>query len=291
MEEIEINPAQPIAKIALTPTNEDTSSTTLSWSRTKTSKRSYCDRCKRPKPGACICESLPERSISLSKCRVLVLQHPHERKRKNRTVPLLQLSLSPESIEVAIGRRLGDKTSLNLMQFVHDKKLPLLLLYPSSEAIPLEEALEKIREDHDTTTIVNILVLDGTWKFAREMDRANVKHSQYPENIIRVQLKPILSTEFRPRRFDIRTPPSENHLSTAESIAWAVCQVENDSSLYDTLLKPLDYMVEKWKSFANNNDMKKKQQAPSNGDDNQAQQNMTSQKKLAKRQKKLRGDC
>eukprot|EP00559_Dactyliosolen_fragilissimus_P005953 CAMPEP_0184863350 /NCGR_PEP_ID=MMETSP0580-20130426/10596_1 /TAXON_ID=1118495 /ORGANISM="Dactyliosolen fragilissimus" /LENGTH=207 /DNA_ID=CAMNT_0027361635 /DNA_START=276 /DNA_END=899 /DNA_ORIENTATION=- len=55
---------------------------------------------------------------------------------------------------------------------------------------------------------------------------------------------------FKAKRFDIRTPPSENYLSTAECIAWVVSKVENNPLIYDTLMKPLDLMVEKWHTFS-----------------------------------------
>lgn len=55
---------------------------------------------------------------------------------------------------------------------------------------------------------------------------------------------------FVPRRFEIRTPPSPDHLSTAECLAWIASRVESDSNIYETLMKPLDYMVQLWRSFA-----------------------------------------
>ena len=214
---------------------------TLTWSRTKTSKRPLCTRCQRPTPGACICAALPAEPIELSKSRILVLQHPHETKRKNRSVPLLQLALSKDSMDVAVGRRLGDQ--LSFQSIIQDESQPLLLLYPGPDAIPLEEAMELLKPLPGDK--LNILVLDGTWKYAKEMDRA----SSYPDRIQRIQLKPSSFANFRPGRFDIRTPPTPDHLSTAECIAWVVSRIEEDPALYERLLEPLDYMVAKWKSY------------------------------------------
>lgn len=92
-------------------------------------------------------------------------------------------------------------------------------------------------------------------QYAKEMDRANTKHHVYPANLQRVQLterddlQPILRQ--KARRFDIRAPPSPCHLSTAECLAWVVACVEEDPALYDALMKPLDLMVHKWRSFSN----------------------------------------
>jgi DTW domain-containing protein YfiP len=242
-------------------------------------KRTFCPRCKRPAPKACICESLPNEPILLRRTRILVLQHPHETKRKNRSVPLLELTLSTDSLLVGIGRRLGDGVSPErIMDIIRDDSEPLFLLYPGPDAIPLQEAMKRIDGSADKSSstignagngevkkIINILVLDGTWKYAREMDLKNKQENQYPDRMIRIQLKPTTDDKmpndtFQPGRFDIRTPPSPDHLSTAECIAWIASRVawiasrveqphQDSSVLLDTLLKPLDCMVSKWKYF------------------------------------------
>ena len=137
-----------------------------------------------------------------------------------------------------------------------------MLVYPSDDAISLTEALQQIRERNNVTTAngghhdkITIVFLDATWKYAREMYKAN--ESQLSKNVIKVALKQedwslfMETSEFKPARFDIRTPPSPNHLSTAECIAWIVSTIENDPSHYDTIMKPLDLMVEQWHSFSN----------------------------------------
>jgi len=119
-----------------------------------------------------------------------------------------------------------------------------------------------------------LLFLDATWKYAQEMDRACIKYGVYPPHMIRVRLDPTVDCgaslgsnedrtavtcvtanlltsqpQFQPRRFDIRTPPTPDHLCTAECIAWALSIVESDMGIYRTLMKPLDLMVQKWRSF------------------------------------------
>jgi DTW domain-containing protein YfiP len=240
----------------------------------KKKKRVVCSRCKRPTPKACICESLPSEPILLKRTRILVLQHPNETKRKNRSVPLLELTLSKDSLLVGVGRRLGNEISpKRIMEIIRDDSEPLFLLYPGPDAIPLQEAMKRIDGTADSSSsssgntgtnegkkIINILVLDGTWKYAREMDWKNQQEKWYPDRTIRIQLKPTTDDKmpndtFQPGRFDIRTPPSPDHLSTAECIAWIASRIEQphqgSSALLDTLLKPLDCMVSKWKSFQN----------------------------------------
>jgi DTW domain-containing protein YfiP len=54
------------------------------------------------------------------------------------------------------------------------------------------------------------------------------------------------TTPFIERRFHIRTPPSSNHLCTAESIAWIVSRVERNPVIYESIMTALDYMVSVW---------------------------------------------
>ena len=96
------------------------------------------------------------------------------------------------------------------------------------------------------------------------MDDSNQLKNQYPDHMLRVQLGgDDFSRLTRTRRFDIRAPPTDQHLSTAECLAWVAAVVEGSSSdskinendataddIYETIMKPLDLMVEKWRSFS-----------------------------------------
>jgi len=106
-----------------------------------------------------------------------------------------------------------------------------------------------------------LLFLDATWKYAKEMDHANLDLRLYPPictylyppNLQRVQLnerddlQPILQQ--KARRFAIRKAPSDDALSTAECLTWVVAQVEDDPTIYEVLMKPLNLMVQKWNNF------------------------------------------
>jgi DTW domain-containing protein YfiP len=99
-------------------------------------------------------------------------------------------------------------------------KGPTWLIFPGPGAIPLAKALEQLHQDDWKCEIkpsVNLIFLDATWKYAREMDKANLQHEQYPKGMLRVEIGPTDMESFVPRRFGIRKPPSEHHLSTAEA--------------------------------------------------------------------------
>jgi len=254
------------------------------FSTEKKKKRPVCSRCHRPAERACICKALPDSPIVLEKCELVVLQHPHESRRKNRSLPLVELCV--EHLHTAVARRFGDQIDSHIMELLQDENRNVMLVYPSKDAVSLTEGLQQIRErkssmedkskrklkdegdpdriinvgsppNHDTCSMITVVLLDGTWKYAREMHKTNVATNQYPNHLIQVALTPkdfeifANSSNFKPARFDIRTPPSPDHLSTAECIAWIVSTIEGNASHYDTIMKPLDLMVEQWHSFSN----------------------------------------
>lgn len=261
----------------------------------KKRKREICMRCKRPKLNSCICSALPTEPLTLSKCRVIVLQHPHEQRRKNRSLPLVelcfdksyssrsgrnnscsnneegksqnntkcqnesQLSIVNNDFHCIIARRLGNQVDPDLMTLINDPNQIFFLVYPSDESIPLKKALEQndIVEHKKEIANKNIILffIDATWKYANEMLKAGLKQNSWPSHMIHVKLtNDDFAAGFQPRRFDIRTPPSLDQLSTAECIAQCVRLVEGRDDIFDLLMKPLDLMVKQWHSFSDNDE-------------------------------------
>lgn len=74
--------------------------------RTLRRRRSVCRRCHRPAPSTCICEALPSQPVTLRQCaHIFVLQHPHETRRKNCSLPLIQLCLAPPHADQVVKLR------------------------------------------------------------------------------------------------------------------------------------------------------------------------------------------
>lgn len=247
--------------------NDITTTTTTIAAGPRKGKRPICARCDRP-IRVCICQGLPETPIALKKCHILVLQHPLESKRRNRSLPLVQLCLQASDTTVAVSRRFGDQVDSSALKMLYESP-KVLLVFPaqddaeiaeheSNQTLSLSEAREYC-QSNDTNTEngkVLIVILDATWKYAKEMDKANIQTGQYPNHMKRVALSwedPLRPSQaVVPCRFDIRTPPSQVHLSTAECIAWLLTALEegqegDDSIIYATLMKALDEMVNKWK--------------------------------------------
>ncbi|CAI5465122.1 unnamed protein product [Closterium sp. Yama58-4] len=73
-------------------------------------RRALCDRCQRPSR-ACLCPSLPPSRLK-TRTRVIVLQHPHEGKKRLATAPILALTLV--STRIITGRRFLEGSSAEL---------------------------------------------------------------------------------------------------------------------------------------------------------------------------------
>ena len=93
----------------------------------------------------CVCYSLPPSRLG-SKARLIVLQHPHEIRRRLATVPLLSAAL--EKVDVPRGRRFdGDLRCppclREAMAEAEQKKIPVLLLFPGPGALDVKEVAER----------------------------------------------------------------------------------------------------------------------------------------------------
>ena len=200
--------------------------------------RRFCERCEQPL-AVCLCNSLPETPIVL-KNHVYVLQHPHEPRRKNRSLPIVRLILDPNSLTIKQYRRLPEH------EFRTDNGVYWLLV-PGEDSISLSAAMaEKPIEQ-----TVTLLFLDATWRFAREMDQFNIAERRYPKRLVRVQLTDDDLDTHQHGRFAIRPPPKPGLLSTAECLAYCVATLEGRPDIYNIIVKALDTMVENWKTMKN----------------------------------------
>lgn len=243
----------------------------LATTNLNSKKRSICLKCKFPTPKACICHSLPVQPLNLIKCRIIVLQHPHELRRKNRSLPLLQLCVSENNIFTATSKCLDEHVDENVMNMLlHSNNL--MLVFPSDDSIDLKEGIETIKnriksnpskitseivtQQQHNDEIITILFIDATWKYAKEMYKKTTLCDAWPKNMLEVKLSPSYFHNnnnnkwyYKPNRFNIRSTPSFDQMSTAECIAFVVSIVEGRDDLYEILMKPLDCMVNIWNTF------------------------------------------
>jgi len=151
-------------------TTTDHNSTPPSTQR-KHDRRPICAHCQRPTPAACICAALPTPRLTLRQCHCWILQHPHEPRRKNRSLPLVELCLDETHLTVVQGRRLCSENPhvQRLLRDAAAATTDVWLLSPGNGAISLKEALEKRKLASANGTVdgnkkLTLLFLDATWK-------------------------------------------------------------------------------------------------------------------------------
>lgn len=182
-------------------------------------------------------------------------------------------------MQTIVSRSLGPERNAGVINILNDPDQVIVLLFPSEHAIDLEQGIQIAEkkcgftdEDHHTTSHnaekkrINLIFIDATWKHAREME-SKLTATLNSKHWIRVQLVPTAfdhndvsdqelfaaydqsgpQLSFIQRRFEIRAPPSPNHLSTAECLAWVASRVERDPVIYESIMKVLDHMVHLWR--------------------------------------------
>ncbi|KAL7486605.1 hypothetical protein ACHAW6_012211 [Cyclotella cf. meneghiniana] len=276
-------------------------------------KRPTCQKCHYP-PRTCVCPSLPATPLHtlFRRCRIVVLQHPHETRRKNRSLPLVDLCLFGEKnsdgasrslpprrqdfvMKTIVGRSFGPDRDAAIIELLSDPDQVVVMVFPHRNAVDFERGMQmaekrcgfrKVSPDEEggaskpatKNKKMTLLFIDATWKHAREME-AKLSKSVECRHWIRVQLVPAafescdgsderspsgndtiektstdstdsaLETKpFVQRRFQIRAPPSPNHLSTAECLAWVASRVEGNPAIFETITNVLDYMVFLWRA-------------------------------------------
>ncbi|GMH35782.1 hypothetical protein BSKO_03650 [Bryopsis sp. KO-2023] len=208
-----------------------------------------CSRCNRPKR-VCLCSCLPAERLRLEG-RFILLQHPFEERRRLATVPIASAAL--ENFEIIKGRSFGPQKSEALRQLVEDAQKGLCVLYvlfPGPGAVPLAQAIEEQKrkldpgnESSDQMKDYGLIVIDGTWKEAKEIFKASSSWWLPPHGPgIRVEVSKHSSTR---REGVLRMEPWEGCMSTVEAIAGALRLLESyGQRIHDALVTPFHKMVD-----------------------------------------------
>ena len=153
---------------------------------------------------------------------VHVLQHPRERFHPFGTARIVELTLSRVAVHVAFGRTQQDVH--------HPIALPddAVLLYPRPDAVDLHALPPQDRPR-------NLVVLDGTWRQARQLYRDNPWLARLPC----VRIDPA-----EPSRYRIRKEPAPHCLSTVESTALALQALEPETEGLQRLSRAFEAMID-----------------------------------------------
>jgi DTW domain-containing protein YfiP len=174
----------------------------------------------------CYCAQLPRLP---TRTRVVVLQHPRERRVGIGTARMAQLALPNSFLRVGINFA-GDPVVNALLS----GPAPSYLLFPGPDARDVRElALEQP---------ITLVVVDGTWSQARTLVRLNPALAALPR---------IAFTPRRPSAYDrIRREPADFCVSTIEALTEVLNVLEPDGEPFDPLLVPFHAMIERQERFA-----------------------------------------
>ena len=212
-------------------------------------RREVCSRCDRPAGNACLCDALPAKPVRLAGGRVLILQHPNERKRKLATVPLLTKALA--DCEVLVGRSFSASAFPSLAEAARDAaegKTDLFVLYPGQQARSLATVVKESGRRRRRPWV--LVAIDGTWQQAKEMFKCN-RHRILPEGAPcahRVSLD--VGSGGGGCALPLRTEPEEGCATTLEAVAAALGVLEGSEGLERQLLAPLAKLVALQGSFS-----------------------------------------
>jgi DTW domain-containing protein YfiP len=175
---------------------------------------------------------------------VLILQHPQEPDKQLGTAPILERALPNATLKVGLSWR-------NLAQVVGrevDPKEWLVLYLGSSKAalsggapIVLVDKEGNAAEDQSPLhrKIKGLVVLDGTWSQAKTLWWRNAWLLKLHRGVISPE---------RPSLYgNLRREPRRESISTLESAAIALAQLEKNADLFPKLIAPFRTMLERAK--------------------------------------------
>ncbi|QLQ36476.1 tRNA-uridine aminocarboxypropyltransferase [Micromonospora robiginosa] len=183
-------------------------------------RRRRCAGCGRP-PAACWCRFV---TPVHTPHRLVVLRHPREARHALGTVRVLARVI-PET-EVFDGVRRSPAADHAVRG---DAARPPLLLYPVS-ATTAAPAITGVPGGGPYT----IVVLDGTWRQARSMLKADDHLGTMP----RMSISPTT-----PSRYAVRAQPFPHGLSTLEAVAEALVVLGAEPAVREALLRPFRALV------------------------------------------------
>lgn len=187
------------------------------------SQRALCAHCQRPLR-ACLCRWVTPTTHHVP---LLVLQHPLEQHHAKGSLPLLRLSLSDCSVEIA--------EVFSAEQQARWHQPGTCLLYPRDAA--REESLPA------PTDVRQLVLLDGTWRKTRKLLHLNPLLQQLP----RYALPP--PAGLPPSRYAIRKAQQPDQRSTLEAACLALGMLEQRQAHYAPLLQAFSNWVEEQNSL------------------------------------------
>ncbi|WP_145010997.1 tRNA-uridine aminocarboxypropyltransferase [Pseudomonas oryzihabitans] len=179
--------------------------------------RPACARCQRPL-SLCLCALIPRLE---SRTRVLLLQHPSERRHPLNTARLAALGLVNAQLEI------GDKFP-QLPRWLEGHEP--WLLFPGPAAVSVDQLPSAAPAESPRLLVIP----DGTWRKARLLLHANPLLAALP----RLTLPTGPASRYR-----VRKAPAPEALSTVEAVV-AALNVLEAPRCFDALLAPFEALID-----------------------------------------------
>lgn len=187
-----------------------------SMSKQQTSSRPRCAQCLRP-ASHCLCAHI---TTVQSHTRVLILQHPDERRHALNTGRLAALGL--QQAELLVGERFPQLEALLA------GSAPVFLLFPGDNAQPPRPLARRPGQEAPL-----LIVLDGTWRKARKMLYENPVLQCLPRLALAAGL---------PSTYRIRRATKPGAVSTVEAIVRTLTAMEPGRD-FGPVLAPFDALI------------------------------------------------
>jgi DTW domain-containing protein YfiP len=183
-------------------------------------QRATCLRCRRPQ-SVCYCSAL---TTIETRTRVVILQHPRERRMPIGTARMASLCLPQARLHV--GAKWDDDAELAAA--LSDPARPPILLYPGPGA---RDVL-----DDPPAGPVTLIVVDGTWTQAKNVVRDNPVLRSLPRYAFHAP---------EPSHYGgVRREPSAECVSTIEALMYVLGALEGDADRFRALLAPMHRMLD-----------------------------------------------
>ena len=158
-----------------------------------------------------------------TRTKLVVLQHPKERRHPFGTARLMRLAMPDARIETVHGG--FDE----VLRHEVDVAADAAVLYPHKDAIDLAT----MPRDQLPSTLV---LLDGTWSHAKKL----YQHNEWVQRLRHVRIEPP-----RPSNYRIRKEPQEDFVSTVEALVYALSILEPENEEPQSLLSAFDRMIDR----------------------------------------------
>ncbi|WP_437759003.1 DTW domain-containing protein [Sorangium sp. So ce1389] len=177
--------------------------------------RDVCWRCRRPRP-VCYCALLPSLP---TRTRVVLLQHPRERRVGIGTARMTHLSLPNSELHEGV----IFEEDARIIALASDPTTAVL--FPGGDADPA-----------GGPPVRSLIVVDGTWWQARKMLALNPRLAS---------VRRIGVTPRAPGNYRIRREPRPECLATVEAVASALAALEDEPARFDAMLRAFEFMVDR----------------------------------------------